>query len=176
MQPIVCHVYGSVKVLKFYWAVLLVVIACDSPHIGNCAPDSILLIKKKWIQILFKQINSPASLSPAILVYRVFRNEAKRNTKLLHGIIHLLALIISIVGKRETERFSCVKECLHKCIKNKNDPPPPSIGFVAVFDFHREAKIPDMYSLHSWLGMATLLLFCIQVHTHTRAHTHYSSV
>ncbi|XP_019960003.1 transmembrane ascorbate-dependent reductase CYB561 [Paralichthys olivaceus] len=68
----------------------------------------------------------------AILVYRVFHNEAKRNVKLLHGIIHLLALIISI------------------------------IGFVAVFDFHRAAKIPDMYSLHSWCGMATLLLFCLQ--------------
>ncbi|XP_049417108.1 transmembrane ascorbate-dependent reductase CYB561 [Epinephelus fuscoguttatus] len=68
----------------------------------------------------------------AILVYRVFRNEAKRNVKLLHGIIHLLALIISIVG------------------------------FAAVFDFHRAAKIPDMYSLHSWCGMATLVLFCIQ--------------
>ncbi|XP_045926808.1 transmembrane ascorbate-dependent reductase CYB561 isoform X1 [Micropterus dolomieu] len=68
----------------------------------------------------------------AILVYRVFRNEAKRNVKLLHGIIHLLALIMSI------------------------------IGFVAVFDFHRTAKIPDMYSLHSWCGMATMVLFCIQ--------------
>lgn len=68
----------------------------------------------------------------AILVYRVFRHEAKRKVKLLHGIIHLLALIISIVG------------------------------FVAVFDFHRASKIPDMYSLHSWCGMATLLLFCIQ--------------
>ncbi|XP_035511510.1 cytochrome b561 [Morone saxatilis] len=68
----------------------------------------------------------------AILVYRVFRNEAKRNVKMLHGIIHLLALIISI------------------------------IGFVAVFDFHRAANIPDMYSLHSWCGMATLVLFCIQ--------------
>ncbi|XP_013874864.1 transmembrane ascorbate-dependent reductase CYB561 [Austrofundulus limnaeus] len=68
----------------------------------------------------------------AILVYRVFRNEAKRNVKLLHGIIHLLALIISIVG------------------------------IVAVFDFHKAAKIPDMYSLHSWCGMATLVLFCVQ--------------
>ncbi|KAM9345597.1 transmembrane ascorbate-dependent reductase CYB561 [Symphorus nematophorus] len=68
----------------------------------------------------------------AILVYRVFRNEAKRNVKLLHALIHVLALIISI------------------------------IGFVAVFDFHRTAKIPDMYSLHSWCGMATLVLFCIQ--------------
>ncbi|KAM6966475.1 transmembrane ascorbate-dependent reductase CYB561 isoform 1-T1 [Tautogolabrus adspersus] len=68
----------------------------------------------------------------AILVYRIFRNEPKRNVKMLHGIIHLLALILSI------------------------------IGFVAVFDFHRTAKIPDMYSLHSWCGMATIILFCIQ--------------
>ncbi|XP_005811294.1 cytochrome b561 [Xiphophorus maculatus] len=68
----------------------------------------------------------------AILVYRVFCNEAKKHVKLLHGIIHLLALIISI------------------------------IGVVAVFDFHRAAKIPDMYSLHSWCGMATLIFFCLQ--------------
>ncbi|KAK5914671.1 hypothetical protein CgunFtcFv8_009094 [Champsocephalus gunnari] len=68
----------------------------------------------------------------AILVYRVFRNEAKRNVKILHGIIHLLALVVSIVG------------------------------IVAVFDSHRAAKIPDMYSLHSWCGMLTIVLFCVQ--------------
>ncbi|XP_003964313.2 transmembrane ascorbate-dependent reductase CYB561 [Takifugu rubripes] len=68
----------------------------------------------------------------AILVYRVFHNEAKRNIKILHGIIHLLALGISI------------------------------IGFVAVFNFHKVAKIPDMYSLHSWVGMATIVLFFLQ--------------
>lgn len=68
----------------------------------------------------------------AVLVYRVFRNEPKRNVKLLHGIIHLFALIFSIVG------------------------------IVAVFDFHRASKIPDMYSLHSWCGLATVVLFCIQ--------------
>lgn len=39
-------------------------------------------------------------VSPAILVYRVFHNEAKRNIKVLHGIIHLLALILSIIGEQ----------------------------------------------------------------------------
>ncbi|XP_028311569.1 transmembrane ascorbate-dependent reductase CYB561 isoform X1 [Gouania willdenowi] len=68
----------------------------------------------------------------AILVYRVFSNEAKKNVKILHGVIHFFALIISIVG------------------------------FVAVFDVHRASKIPDMYSLHSWCGMATFILFCVQ--------------
>lgn len=68
----------------------------------------------------------------AFLVYRVFRNESKRSVKLLHGAIHLLALILSVVG------------------------------FVAVFDFHNAAGIPNMYSLHSWFGMATLVLFCTQ--------------
>ncbi|XP_068615565.1 transmembrane ascorbate-dependent reductase CYB561 [Brachionichthys hirsutus] len=68
----------------------------------------------------------------AVLVYRVFRNEAKRTTKLLHGIIHLLALILGV------------------------------IGVVAVFDFHGQNNIPHMYSLHSWMGMVTVLLFCIQ--------------
>ncbi|XP_061741025.1 transmembrane ascorbate-dependent reductase CYB561 [Nerophis ophidion] len=68
----------------------------------------------------------------AVLVYRVFRKEASKNVKILHGVIHLLALIISVVG------------------------------MVAVFDFHRAAKYSDMYSLHSWCGMATLVLFSLQ--------------
>ncbi|ELW67518.1 Cytochrome b561 [Tupaia chinensis] len=33
----------------------------------------------------------------ALLVYRVFRNEAKRTTKVLHGLLHVFALIIALV-------------------------------------------------------------------------------
>lgn len=37
------------------------------------------------------------------------------------------------------------------------------ISMVAVFDFHNSAKIPNMYSLHSWLGLTAVLLYCLQV-------------
>lgn len=35
----------------------------------------------------------------ALLVYRVFRKEAKRTTKILHGLLHVFAFIIALVGK-----------------------------------------------------------------------------
>ncbi|XP_022523806.2 transmembrane ascorbate-dependent reductase CYB561 [Astyanax mexicanus] len=67
-----------------------------------------------------------------VLVYRVFRNESKRSVKILHALIHMMALVISIVG------------------------------LVAVFDYHNKANIPNMYSLHSWCGMLTFVLYFLQ--------------
>ncbi|XP_066061146.1 transmembrane ascorbate-dependent reductase CYB561 [Chamaea fasciata] len=68
----------------------------------------------------------------ALLVYRVFRHEAKRSTKALHALLHGLALLIALVG------------------------------IIAVFESHRTKGIPDMYSLHSWCGMATFVLYLLQ--------------
>uniref|UniRef100_A0A8P0TP46 Transmembrane ascorbate-dependent reductase CYB561 n=1 Tax=Canis lupus familiaris TaxID=9615 RepID=A0A8P0TP46_CANLF len=69
---------------------------------------------------------------PALLVYRVFRNEAKRTTKVLHGLLHVLALIIALVG------------------------------LVAVFDYHRQKGYADLYSLHSWCGILVFVLYFMQ--------------
>ncbi|XP_018410689.1 PREDICTED: cytochrome b561 [Nanorana parkeri] len=68
----------------------------------------------------------------ALLVYRVFRHETKRATKILHGAFHVMALIISLVG------------------------------IIAVFQFHKKSNIPDMYSLHSWLGITTYSFYILQ--------------
>ena len=39
------------------------------------------------------------------------------------------------------------------------------LGLHAVFEFHNHAKIPNLYSLHSWLGITTVFLFTCQVGT-----------
>ncbi|XP_005858681.1 PREDICTED: cytochrome b561 isoform X1 [Myotis brandtii] len=68
----------------------------------------------------------------ALLVYRVFRNEAKRTTKILHGLLHGFAFIIALVG------------------------------LVAVFDYHRKKGYADLYSLHSWCGILAFVLYVVQ--------------
>lgn len=40
------------------------------------------------------------------------------------------------------------------------------IALVAAFDFHNAAKIPNMYSLHSWIGLTAVILYGLQVNTH----------
>eukprot|EP00128_Syssomonas_multiformis_P001486 Colp12_sorted_trinity150504_noHs@22307 len=37
-----------------------------------------------------------------------------------------------------------------------------TIGIVAVFKFHDDNNIPNMYSLHSWFGISTIVLFGLQ--------------
>ncbi|XP_045693484.1 transmembrane ascorbate-dependent reductase CYB561 [Phyllostomus hastatus] len=68
----------------------------------------------------------------ALLVYRVFRKEAKRTTKVLHGLLHVFALITALVG------------------------------LVAVFDYHRKKGYADLYSLHSWCGILVFILYFAQ--------------
>ncbi|XP_054827070.1 lysosomal membrane ascorbate-dependent ferrireductase CYB561A3 isoform X2 [Eublepharis macularius] len=70
----------------------------------------------------------------AALVYRVpFSWERpKLPWKLLHAALTLVAFILVI------------------------------LGLVAVFEFHNKKKIPNMYSLHSWLGLTAVLLFSCQ--------------
>ncbi len=69
----------------------------------------------------------------AVMVYRLFKGTKKIYIKLLHAVLHLAALVFVIIGVR------------------------------AVFIQHNEMKLMNMYSIHSWVGIGTIVLFCMQV-------------
>lgn len=69
------------------------------------------------------------------MVYRVPLTwiQDKLRWKIVHASLLLLALIFTIVG------------------------------LCAVFDYHNANNIPNLYSLHSWVGILTSALFAAQV-------------
>lgn len=71
----------------------------------------------------------------AILHYRTFQNNTKRKLKNQHALIHGCILILIVLA-----------------------------GF-AVFVSHQFASppIPHLYSLHSWVGVTTVVMFLAQV-------------
>ncbi|GAB0189653.1 lysosomal membrane ascorbate-dependent ferrireductase CYB561A3 [Grus japonensis] len=70
----------------------------------------------------------------AALVYRLppTWSGPKLPWKVLHGTLALAAFVLAV------------------------------LGLVAVFRFHNDHGTPNMYSLHSWLGLVTVLLFSCQ--------------
>ena len=72
--------------------------------------------------------------SKAILVYRVFPYVTKIWVKILHAVLLATSLILS------------------------------SVGLKAVFDSHSNAIPPKAHldSLHSWVGLTTVVLFGLQ--------------
>lgn len=76
-----------------------------------------------------------ASFPTGAVLYRIplTWGQNKLPWKLLHAALMLLALVLSIVG------------------------------LCAVFDFHNAKNTPNLYSLHSWIGIAATALFAIQV-------------
>ena len=68
-----------------------------------------------------------------MIVYRVFRHENKFIVKMVHFGLQLMAFAIAVCGLK------------------------------AVFDYHNHNSIPNLYSLHSWCGLGTIILFSCQV-------------
>ncbi|BHF65073.1 hypothetical protein SprV_0200808200 [Sparganum proliferum] len=68
----------------------------------------------------------------AMLVYRVFRMFPKLPVKVVHAILMLLSLLFAVVGLK------------------------------AAFDSHNLRGIPNLYSIHSWVGITVVVLFALQ--------------
>lgn len=60
----------------------------------------------------------------------------KQEKKLIHLVLHAVALILGI------------------------------IGIYTAFKYHNESGIANLYSLHSWLGIAIIVLYGLQVINH----------
>ncbi|XP_063070407.1 plasma membrane ascorbate-dependent reductase CYBRD1 [Engraulis encrasicolus] len=71
----------------------------------------------------------------AIIVYRLpwTWKWSKLRMKFIHAGLNILAFVLAV------------------------------ISLVAVFDFHNAANIPNMYSLHSWVGLAAVILYALQL-------------
>jgi len=77
----------------------------------------------------------------AIIVYRVFRKERKRFTKLLHLVVHSIALVFALVA------LKAVWDSHDYHI----DPSTKSIS-----------PIPNLMSLHSWIGISAIVSYFLQ--------------
>ena len=69
-----------------------------------------------------------------MLVYKIFPNTKKIIIKILHAILHVGVMAFAIAG------------------------------LIAAFDSHNKktTPIPNMYSLHSWIGLSAVILFGLQ--------------
>ncbi|XP_065220652.1 transmembrane ascorbate-dependent reductase CYB561-like isoform X1 [Planococcus citri] len=67
-----------------------------------------------------------------ILTFRILRNLPKNTLKLIHASVKGVNCVLAV------------------------------IGVWAAFNFHAKANIPDLYTMHSWIGMLTLVVYIAQ--------------
>ncbi|XP_012154017.1 transmembrane ascorbate-dependent reductase CYB561 isoform X2 [Megachile rotundata] len=112
--------------------VILVAIWCNS-YRGGFAWRSNPALEFNWHPMLMT-LGFVFLYANGMLIYRTQRNARKRRLKLIHAGIMLFTVVLVV------------------------------IALVAVFDSHNlnVKPIPNMYSLHSWVGLTSVILFCCQ--------------
>lgn len=112
--------------------IILVIIWCGN-YRGGFAWNSNPELEFNWHPLLMV-IGFVFLYANGMLIYRTQRNIRKQKLKLIHASLMLLTIALVV------------------------------ISLVAVFDSHNlnVKPIPNMYSLHSWIGLTSIILFCCQ--------------
>lgn len=112
--------------------IILVAVWCNN-YRGGFAWRSDPKLEFNWHPLLMV-IGFVFLYANGMLIYRTQRNARKRRLKLAHGGIMLFVVTLVV------------------------------IALVAVFDSHNlnAQPTPNMYSLHSWVGLTSVILFCCQ--------------
>lgn len=125
--------YSLVQVLGL--TCMILVLIWTSHYLGGFAGPSLPKLEFNYHPV-FMVLGLVFLYGNGILVYRALRDQRKSRLKLLHAAIQLTAFICAVVALR------------------------------TVFDSHNLATpkpIPNLYSLHSWVGITTVALFSIQL-------------
>ncbi|XP_063703213.1 plasma membrane ascorbate-dependent reductase CYBRD1 isoform X2 [Culicoides brevitarsis] len=113
--------------------IIVLMISWIGIHLNGLAWTATPSVQFNWHPLLMT-IGMIFLYGNSILVYRGFRHARKRPLKLTHAALHAAAFLFTV------------------------------IALVAVFDSHNLANppIPNMYSLHSWVGLSAVLIFSMQ--------------
>uniref|UniRef100_A0A2M4ADQ3 Putative cytochrome n=1 Tax=Anopheles triannulatus TaxID=58253 RepID=A0A2M4ADQ3_9DIPT len=114
---------------------IIILVSCwIGIHLNGLAWTSQPSVQFNWHPLLMS-VGMIFLYGNSILIYRGFRYARKKALKITHATIHGAAFVFTV------------------------------IALVAVFDSHnlaRPAPIPNMYTLHSWVGLSAVLLFSLQ--------------
>ncbi|XP_065219296.1 transmembrane ascorbate-dependent reductase CYB561-like [Planococcus citri] len=91
------------------------------------------VLKMSNLHIILSSISFVYLMGNSILTFRILRNWPKNTLKMIHALIGGLNCILTIVS------------------------------VWAAFNFHARAGSADLYSVHSWIGMITLIMYITQV-------------
>jgi len=134
-------VYGIAQISGFMAVVLMGI--WTGHHLGGFSWQSDPQHEFNWHPMLMT-LGMIYLYGNGILMYRMFRNERKRKLKLLHASIMIIIFLLTVIGLKAVFDSHNLKPCKNASVEGDYCP------------------VPNLYSLHSWLGLMTVILFLFQ--------------
>jgi cytochrome b-561 len=134
-------VYAIAQITGFMAVVLMGI--WTGHHLGGFAWQSDPKHEFNWHPLLMT-LGMIYLYGNGIMLYRMFRNERKRRLKLIHAGIMVSAFLFAIIGLKAVFDSHNLNPCKNPSVEGDTCP------------------MPNLYSLHSWMGLITIILFLFQ--------------